>query len=137
MPAHNTLALLGEALQTTDATVTTLAYFITKPGKCYLFKSTVVGLKSDFTAAAGYGRTATFRTSAAGVLTQVSTTYAPFSHEDAGAWDCEIVGGTVVLAGSAGTVPAIILRITGAAATTINWRADVEINEVGFEAQQS
>jgi|SRR6185436_15208812 len=134
-PAHNTTKLLGEALQTTDATVTTLSYFVTKPGKCYLFSADVVALKSDFTAAAGYRRAATFRTAAAGTLTQVSTTYAPFSHEDTGGYDCEIVAGTVVLANA--TVPAIILRVTGAALTTVNWRADVEVNEVGFEAQYS
>ena len=135
MPAHNTLALLGEALQTTGATVTTLSYFVTKPGKCYLFSAKVVAISDDFTEAAGYERDATFRTDEDGAITQVSSTYAPFTHEDTGGWDCEIVAGTVTLSGVA--TPALILRITGAADTIVNWRADVKINEVGFEAQQS
>jgi len=135
MPAHNTLQLLGEAIQTTGATVTTLSYFVTKPGKAYKFNAGVVGLKTDFTAAAQYERVAGFRTDAAGALTQVGATATPVTIEDNGAWDCEIVAGTVVL--SSGTVPAIILRITGAAVTTINWRANVKIDEVGIDAQYS
>jgi len=133
--AHNTLALLGEALQTTDATVTTLSYFRTSPGKCYLVDANVVGLKTDFTAAAGYKRAATFKTDVLGALTQAGATTSIATHEDNAAYDCEIVAGTVVLA--AGTVPAIIIRVTGAAVTTINWRADVKINEVGIEGQYS
>lgn len=135
MLAHNTVGLLGESLQTTDATVTTLSYFVTKPGKCYKFKAGVVGLKTDFTAAAAYERVAGFRTDAAGVLTQVGATATPVTIEDSGAWDCEIVGGTVALTN--GTVPAIILRVTGAAATVVNWRADVEILKVGTDGEKS
>ena len=135
MPAHNTLRPLGEALQTTGATVTTLSYFVTKPGKCYLFDAKVVAVSDDFSEAAGYGRVATFRTDAAGVITQVSTTYAPFTHEVTGGWDCEIVAGTVTLSGVA--TPAIILRVTGAADTIVNWRGDVKILPVGFDAQES
>jgi hypothetical protein len=135
MPAHNTLALLGEAIQTTDATVTVLMYFRTSPGKVYLVDANIVAIKSDFTAAAGYKRAATFRTDAAGAITQAGATTAIATHEDNAAYECEIVAGTTVLAD--GTIPTIIIRVTGAAATTINWRVDAKINEVGVGGQYS
>ncbi len=135
MSAHNTVGLLGEAVQTTDATVTTLSYFVTVPNTAYKFNAGVVALKTDFSAAAAYERVAGFRTNAAGTLTQVGATATPVTIEDNAAYDCEIVGGTVVLA--SGTVPAIILRVTGAAATVVNWRADVEILKVGIGPDQS
>jgi hypothetical protein len=135
MPKHNTLSLLGEWLQTIDATVTTLSYFLTKPNTCYKFNASVVGLKTDLTAAAAYERVAAFRTNAAGTLTQVGATATPVTIEDNGAYDCEIVAGTVTVSGVA--VPAIILRITGAAVTIVNWRADVNVLTVGLGPEES
>lgn len=129
-PRHETLEPLGEWIQTTDATVTTISYYLTGKGKTYEILARVVGLKSDFTAGAGYRRSATFRGDAAGTLTQIGTTTSVETNEDNAAWDCEIVGGTIVADGA--TRPCIIVRVTGVAATTINWRAGVEVNKIGF-----
>lgn len=123
MAKHNTIAVFGEAIQTTDATVTSIATFTTAPSKGYLVRASVVALNvTDLTQGAGYQRLAAFRTSAAGVLTQIgATSTTPSPIEDNAAWDVTI--------DASGTD--IRVRATGAAATLINWRADVVINQVG------
>lgn len=127
MAKHNTLDLLGESVTTTDATVTTLSSFQTVPGKAYEVFARVVGLNTDYTQGAGYERSASFRTVAAGTLSQVGSTAATVTNEDNAAWDCEIVG--------SGTT--IIVRVTGANGATINWRADVNILVVGTGPENS
>lgn len=126
MPRHNTLALFGEAIQTTDATVTDIITFQTRPSKAYFLEASVVALNAtDLTQAAGYRVYAAFRTDAAGVLTQVGATAAAATIEDNAAWSATV--------DASGTT--IRVRATGAAATLINWRADAKINRVGIEAE--
>jgi len=121
MAKHNTLALLGETVQTTDATVTTVSTFSTKPSTVYFIRAYVVGMNTlALTEGAGYVRYAAFRTNAAGTLAQVGATSAAVTIEDNSGWDV-----TVVASGTD-----ILVRVTGASAT-INWRADVTINKVG------
>lgn len=127
MAKHNTIALHGESIQTTDATVTDISTFQTEPSKAYLLDANVVALNTALTTAAGYKVYAVFRTSAAGVLTQVGATTVSPSIEDTGAW--------AATADASGTT--IRVRATGAAATTINWRADVKINQVGTAAERT
>jgi len=126
MAKHNTLALFGEAVQTSDATVTSLSTFTTKPSKAYLVTAKVVALNAtDLTQGAGYVRYASFRTDAAGVLTQIGATAATATIEDNAAWDATI--------DASGTD--IRVRVTGAAATLVNWRGDININRVGTDSE--
>lgn len=127
MPKHQTIALHGESIQTTDATVTDLSTFQTEKSKAYLLEGNVVALNTALTTAAGYKVYAVFRTDAAGVLTQVGATTATATMEDTGAW-------TVTVDASGTTIR---VRATGAAATTINWRADVKVNQVGLAAERT
>ncbi len=134
---HNTLEALGEAIVTADATVTTLASFTTRPNKAYLVTARVVALNQDISAdqAAGYVLYGTFRTDEAGVLAQVGSTAEMTAMEDNGAWAALFAVSQTDAAGAAH--PEVRVTATGAAATDITWRADVEINEVGIEAQYS
>ncbi len=77
----------------------------------------------------------TFRTSAAGALTQVGSTAATATMEDNAAWAALFAVSATDASGAAN--PEIRVTATGAAATNITWRADIEINEVGIEAQYS
>lgn len=126
---HNTLDAVSEALTTADATVTTLAYFSTVPSRSYIFTAEVVALNQDLSQAASYVRVGNFRTNAAGVLAQVGATTAVSTIEDNGAWDCALAVSQTDSSGAA--KPEIRVNVTGAAATMVNWRADIHINRVG------
>lgn len=131
MARHNTLEAFGESVVTADATVTTLVFFPTRPSKAYLVTARVVAKNQLESAAqaAGYVLYGTFRTDAAGVLTQVGSTAATATMEDNAAWAALFAVSQTDAAGAAN--PEIRLTATGAAATNISWRADVEINRVG------
>lgn len=126
---HNTLEAFGESITTTDATVTPIVTFSTKPSKAYLVTAKVVAQNQLLTQAAGYMVLGTFRTDAAGVLTQVGSTTVLTPMEDNAAWNVLFAVSQTDAAGAAN--PEIRLTATGAAATNINWRADVSINRVG------
>lgn len=126
---HNTLDAITEGLTTADATVTTLAYFSTVPNRGYIFTAEVVALNQDLSQAAAYVRVGAFRTNAAGVLTQVGSTTAVATIEDNAAWDLALAVSQTDSSGAA--KPEIRVNVTGAAATNVNWRADIHINRVG------
>lgn len=127
MGTLNTTEVLGPSITTTDATVTTLADFQTRPGRAYLVKASVIAVDVPLVQAASYVLHGTFITTAAGVLTQVSTTTSASSNEGDTNWAC-------ILEPSGTTIR---LRVTGEAATSINWRANVEIIKVGVGPQAS
>lgn len=134
---HNTLQPFGESIVTTDATVTPIATWTTVPNKAYFLTADVVALNIAISAAqaAGYRVYGTFRTDAAGVLTQVGTTAAAVTQEDNAAWSATLSVSATDASGAA--KPEIRVNATGAAATTINWRANVEINRVGIGPENS
>lgn len=103
-------------VQTTDATVTSLATLATTDDYTYIITAEVQGAVNTGGNTAGYGRAATFK-NVAGTLSQVGSTTALWTHEDAAGWDCDIdADGTDIR-----------IRVTGAAATTIDWLGDIYI----------
>lgn len=99
-------------VQTTDATQTTLDSFTLGSETSSTVTWTVTGVKSDGSQMAGYSVTACFKNDG-GTLTQVGTTVVTVLGESDAAWDCTI--------DNSGTT--IRLRVTGKAATTIQWGA--------------
>lgn len=99
-------------VQTTDATVTTLDSFTLANNTSVVVSWLVTAVKSDNTQAAGYAVSAVFRNNA-GTVTQVGSTSVTVLGEDDSVWDATAdVSGTTVR-----------LRVTGKAATTIQWTA--------------
>lgn len=97
-------------VQTTDATVTTLDSF-TIPSNCtVIWSAAVAAEKSDNTQGAGYLLTAVFRNNG-GTVAQISTTQQGGVFEDDATWDA-----TMDFSGTTARI-----RVTGKAATTIQW----------------
>lgn len=96
-------------VQTTDATVTTLATITPPDNTTTMVFARVTAHRTDHGASAGYWLFGTFR-KAAGVMALVGA-ISEFKQEDVAAWDATLVA-------SAGN---ILVQGTGAALTTINW----------------
>lgn len=109
--------LFGPHAVTTDATVTVVATVSTGASRIYTIIAKVQGMTSDTTTGqASYYLIGLFK-NVAGTLTQVGSTTVVSSIESNGAWDCAFaISGTNV-----------IVNITGVAATTIFWHAQVEV----------
>lgn len=106
----------GVYLNTTDATVSTLAQFATGSNRVYAVIAKIVANTTDYTTGqAFYVRTALFK-NIAGTLTLVGSVSATTTIETDAAWDCTL--------DASGTN--IRVRVTGAAATNIVWHAQVE-----------
>jgi len=108
-------------IQTTDATVTTVGSFTIGSNTALTIAVYVTGMKTDASQAAQYGRVAGFRNNA-GTVAQVGTTQSSFTLEDDSSWDCTI--------DNSGTT--IRVRVTGKAATTINWTCVITRLDVGL-----
>lgn len=122
MPATSTYNVKGVYVNTTDATVTTAATFTTRSNNGYLAIAKVVAIgTADYAEVSTHWREACFKNNA-GTLTLVgaSRTVATDNESTAG-WDCSI--------DASGTD--IRVRVTGAAATAITWKVDLEVHEVG------
>lgn len=122
MPATSTYNVKGVYANTTDATVTTAATFPTRTNNGYLAIAKVVATETDdFDEVGSYWREALFKNDG-GTLTLVgaSRTVATDNESTAG-WDCSI--------DASGTD--IRVRVTGANATVITWKVDLEVHEVG------
>ncbi len=99
-------------VQTTDATVTTLDSFTIASGSAVVVSWLVSAIQSTSANAAGYSVAACFRNNA-GTVTQSGTTTVTVIGESDSAWDCTADNSTTT----------IRLRVTGKAATTIQWTA--------------
>ncbi len=97
-------------VQTTDATVTTLDSFTIASNSAAVVSWLVTGIKSDSSQAAAYSCTACFKNNA-GTVAQVGTTTTTVIGESDAAWDATVDNSTTT----------IRLRITGKAATTVQW----------------
>lgn len=98
-------------VQTVDATVTTVASYVPPDLKTTLVRAWVVHQKSDNSQGSGYELIATFRRSGA-TVTQIGSTTQVAVHED-------VAGNDATIDTSGGVIR---VRVTGAAATTLNWR---------------
>lgn len=97
-------------VQTTDATVTTLDSFTIASNSTAAVSVLVTATKSDSSQAACYSLQACFRNNA-GTVAQVGTTNKVVIGEDDSTWDATIDNSTTT----------IRVRVTGKAATTIQW----------------
>lgn len=117
----------GLTLQTVDGAVNVIGTFPIQASKAYTIDVLALALRDTLTEAAGYRRVATFRSSAAGVVTQVGSTTAVATHEDDATWDVAFaISGTNVN-----------IVVTGNPGKIINWRADTEVQVVGFDSEKT
>jgi hypothetical protein len=106
-------------VQTTDATVTTVDSVTLAEGKAYLVEVSVAAKEGD-TNRAGYVRRACVYRPAAGSATLQGSVQDALTVESEAAWDC-----TIDVSGNDARV-----RVTGEAATTINWACKMIILEI-------
>lgn len=104
-------AFTGTA-STTDATVTTCGSFTPQDLSTVTVQVTVSAHRDDHSQGAGYILAASFRRSG-GVVTQIGVTTVVVANEDDVSW-----GATLDINSTS-----VRVRVTGAAATNINWRA--------------
>lgn len=121
MPSHNSTTAVGVKVTTTDATATEIARFQTQEDKTYLIMARVIGRSA--TNNGGYVMIATFK-NVDNTVTQVSTTTAAATHEDAGAW-----AATIAVDGVTDTTD-VIVTVTGEAGVTVEWVCALDILEV-------
>jgi hypothetical protein len=103
---------------TTDATATEIWSREIPPNSVAHVIASVVGLRSDFAAAAGYTRFMSFRRTGTGAVTAIGTA-TTISQEDDAAWDVTVTAGA--------TTGEVAVNVVGVAATTISWTASVTI----------
>jgi hypothetical protein len=103
-------------VQTTNAVTTVLATFTPVDGKTTTAVCIVSARKTDGTQGAGYEMLGSFRRNG-GVVTQIDTDQIEAQAQDDPAWNVEYnVSGTTVQ-----------VRVTGVAATNIDWRVNGQI----------
>lgn len=109
------------SVTTTDATPTVI-WDVELPANSVSFvKVDCVGVTADGTEAGGYGRWAVFRRPGTAAVQQVGATVLTFTREVTAGWD---VGVAV-----SSTTGFIEVTVTGAAATSIEWRSLVTIQQ--------
>ena len=104
-------------VQTTGATVTDLATIAVAQGDVFAVEVDVIGRKSDGTDRAMYKLTGLFYRNSGGNVTQQGSTVSLTTIESNASWDCTLNADT--------SNQTIDVRVTGVAATTINWKAVV------------
>lgn len=119
--------------QTTGASATSIANVeLPRPG-VYWIEAKVVGAVSDYSAGASYWRQKCVRVNAAGTAFEVPTSGTRTigtDNENDSAWDCALTLLGADLRGDGSNNNVVAVRVTGAAATTINWMAFVEARQV-------
>ena len=112
--------IVGGTVSTTDATVTTLSLFGTTTDEVYHYECTVVAAQTTtYAEVASYKLHGTFKNDG-GTLTLVGSVTADHTGEDTGAWDATL--------DASGTD--IRVRVTGAAATNVNWLGTSTITRI-------
>ena len=109
----------GNKVTTTDATVTTCGVVTLDASTVYRIQATVIGRETDDTNRALYHLEGLFYRAAGGAVQEGSTTSITTIESDSN-WACvfDLSGNDVRV------------RVTGVAATTINWSSNVTINKV-------
>ena len=106
-------------VQTSTVTTTTIDSFTLAEGKAYLIEAAVVGKEADTNRAAYVRRACVYRP-AAGAATLEGSVQDGLTVESEAAWDCTIDVDTNLAR----------VRVTGEAATTIDWVCKMVITEV-------
>jgi len=108
-------------VQTTDNTVTTIDTILLDDEAVYVVEATVLGIESDDSNRAAYRVLGVFYRTGAGSATQIGSTDNVFVKETAASW----TGATLSVSGSN-----VLVRVQGAASTTINWQSVVTALEL-------
>jgi hypothetical protein len=108
-------------LTTPDAVQATLENFTGIPNRVYLVNANVLAIAQDLSSQAGYRLFGVFKTDAAGAMTQVGATTVVAIAETNAALDATLDA----------NVNDIRVRVTGLAATNINWRGNLDIDHMG------
>jgi hypothetical protein len=109
-------------VQTADATVTDIATVAVAEGDLWVVTATVIGRQSDGSNRALYTLQGCFYRNVAGNVTQTGSTIVITSIESNAAWDCTLNADTVA--------QTVDVRVTGVAATTIDWKCKLEYMRV-------
>lgn len=113
----------GLYVQTINGTYVVIGSFTTETNKAYSITAKTIAMRTNGDAAAGLTTVATFK-NANGTVAQVGTTTAVVSHKTIAGWDQDfLISGTD-----------IGIRVRGDAGI-VNHRVDLEIREVGLEAE--
>lgn len=102
-------------VQTTDATVTTVATIAIGASKLHALRVSLVGMRSTLAEAAYYERLAAYKNNA-GTVTLIGAAASPITAEDAAGWDITLTISTTN----------VLVQVTGAAASTVEWECVVE-----------
>jgi len=97
-------------------------YLVIPADTCWSFRILVVGLKSDGAQGAGYSFEGVIRRDGTADPVFVGTPGKVVLGEDDSAWDCTVQAHA--------STKALIIWVTGAAATTVNWAARIEFASV-------
>jgi hypothetical protein len=122
MPKSNVILTADVDVVTADATVTTLTNIVTTAGVLYDVVARIRGFSSTGVEACSYGRTATAK-NVAGVLTLVGAVGVIGT-------DRESTVGLDATVDVDAPSQNIRVRVTGLAATSIRWRADLETKTI-------
>lgn len=109
-----------DLVQTTDNTETTISILPMDDESVYVVEATVIGIESDNSNRGSFRFAGTFFRTAGGNVTQADSTTLIFEHEEAPSWG----GGSFDVSGTD-----ILVRVTGATVSTINWTCKVDIVE--------
>lgn len=109
-------AVSESTVQTSDATVTTIATVKPTNTKGVAIRAIIIGKDKATANTAGYGLAATAKRQG-GVTTLTGAVTVLWSHEDVAGWDAAIDVST----------PDVRVRVTGAADTNIDWRCRLEV----------
>jgi len=106
-----------DTVQTPGNTATTISTVAIPASKAITIEAVVNGIKSDLSAGAGYVYRATFKNNA-GTVSLIGSESQDYSEEDDATWG----GVTFVISGTN-----VLVKVTGKAATVINWTSNVTV----------
>ena len=113
---NGNLEILKAEIQTTDATVTTLFSVAVANDSAVHFEINVVAIEvTDHDETASYQRIVTIQNDG-GVLSVIGSVSAPHTAEVTASWDIPL----------ALRAPNVLVRVSGAAATIINWYGTIQ-----------
>jgi hypothetical protein len=118
--ASSVLATVGTA----DATQTTVASFVMADNTAILFSANVVCKSSTGSAAGGFTLSGVLhRGTGAASTAFTGLEMKSIVARDVAGWDCDAFANT--------TTGGLDIKVTGAAATTLSWFADIQVTSVG------
>lgn len=119
----------GPYVNTTDATQTTAARFVTSANKAYHVRAYIVATETaDFDEVASYELAATFKNDG-GTLSLVGSVTAVHTGESTSAWAATLDAASEDTYGTGTNTSNIRVRVTGASSTNISWMVALDVFE--------